>query len=149
MALSERHLIAIREYMKGRSQGESLRIAGFASSTANDHPEYVFKNPEVVAEIERRRAEVEKKATISVDWIVSRLEAIVDDESVSHANKLRALELLAKHLGMLTDRVQLNVEEDIVRRIQAGRDRIAQARIELEAQEDEQATHPNGDSSIH
>lgn len=149
MALSEQMLIAIREYMKGRSQAQSLLTAGYARSTAYDHPEQVFSHPEVVAEIQKRRDEVERKATINVEWIIEKLETIVEAEDVSHANKLRALELLAKHLGMLTDRVTLNVEEDIVRRIQAGRDRIAQARRELEEAEGAEASHSDGSDPVH
>lgn len=147
--LSEQMLIAIREYMKGKPKAVSLLTAGYAKSTAYDHPEQVFDHPAVKAEIQRRRDEVERKATINVNYILEKLEGIVEDETVSHANKLRALEMLAKHLGMLTDRLQVNVEEDIVRRIQAGRERVAAARRQLEAEADEQTDHPDGDNPIH
>jgi len=147
--LSERYLIAIREYMKGRSQGEAMRIAGFSPITANDHPEYVFGRSDVQAEIQRRRDEVERKASISVEWIIENIKTIVEAEDVSHANKLRALELLAKHLGMLTDKVSLNIEDDIVRRIQAGRDRIAAVKAELEEAEGAEASHLDGDNPVH
>lgn len=135
--LSERQLIAIREYLKGRSEAMALRLAGYSESLAATKPAHVFGNPKVQAEIRKRQMENEKKNEVNVSWICQKMMEIVNAENVKDSDKLRALELLGKNKGMFTDKLEVTMKEDLVERLQRGRDRVAARKVEL----DEQAAH--------
>lgn len=51
---------------------------------------------------------------------------------IKQADKLRALEMLGKYLGMFQDQVNIKVEEDIISKLQAGRERV---RVKLSSPE--------------
>lgn len=53
------------------------------------------------------RSKAAKISIVSPDYIVSRIVAIVNEEGAKNSDKLRGLELLARHLGMLTDKQEI------------------------------------------
>lgn len=96
--------------------------AGYAKRGAKQRAHELLQLPEIKARIEELRAEQAKRTEITADYVLTRLrenveramqaEAVYDREGKptgeyrydgNVAN--RALELLGKHLGMFTDRV--------------------------------------------
>jgi phage terminase small subunit len=127
---NEKQLIAVREYLRGKSKATAMRTAGYAESVCTDHPEYVFDHPVVQTEIKRRQMENDKKHEVSVSWLIQKMMDIINSETVSDSNKLRALELLGKNKGMFQDKLEISMKEDLVERLQRGRDRIAKDKAE-------------------
>lgn len=55
---------------------------------------------------------MEKRSEITIDRILSELASIgLNKEAERTADRLRALELAGKHLGMFNDRVAVEVED--------------------------------------
>ncbi len=125
MTLTTRQITVMNLFIEGKTKAEAMRRAGYSDTTANDHPERVFNNPKFKRELEKRQAKMFKKTDITVEYILEHLKNIVDDTETSPANRMRALEALMKHLGMMTDKVDIRIKEDIVDKLQAGRDRVA------------------------
>jgi hypothetical protein len=74
----------------------------------------LMKIPKIKERVEKLRHDVSvsKHAVIAHDrdWIISKVTDIVGDPDARHADKLRALEILAKISGLYDDSNQLVVE---------------------------------------
>lgn len=124
-SLSSRQVIAVREYLKGRTKSEALRIAGYSESIATTRPQHVFDNPKVQAEIARRQEVEEKKAAVTVEWLREKMMEIIEKPGAKDGDKLRALEMLGRNIGMFLDRLEITDKEALVEKLHRGRDRIA------------------------
>jgi len=51
-----------------------------------------------------------KRASVDSEFVLSELRKVAEQEDVAQSTKVRALELLAKHLGMLEDRITLKTD---------------------------------------
>lgn len=107
--------------------GAALR-AGYASSYANRQGYQLMAHPDVAAYIdELTQSKTAKIMSVDPEYVIARVTEIITKEGAKDADKLRGLELLAKHLGMFTEKVELT-----------GKDgeaiQIEQRKIEEEAQ---------------
>jgi len=76
-----------------------------------------------------RRAEM---SGITATYVLEGIRAIADDVNAKHTDRLRAYELLGKHLNLWKDKVEVDVTFDLAERIAEGRKRI-NAAIESDA----------------
>ena len=130
LVASARMITTAREYLKGRTMADALRIAGYSESLASTRPQHVFGNPLFQAELARRQAEYEKRHMVNIDYLRSKMMEIIDKDDVKDADKLRALELLGRNLGMFKDQLEVTMKEDLVERLQRGRERVHKAKEE-------------------
>lgn len=93
-------------YMTCRSPAEACRESGYSVGGAGG----IMAREHIKTEIARRfdviREQVEVSTTVTVEKVVERLweEANREDERSTHGARVTALGLLAKHLGMFTER---------------------------------------------
>lgn len=123
-------IIAAREYLKGRSKCDALRLAGYSESICTTKAQHVFSNPRFQAELARRQAEYEKRHMVNIEYLREKMMEVIEAEDVKDADKLRALELLGRNLGMFKDQLEVTMKEDLVERLQRGRERVNKAKIE-------------------
>ena len=77
--LPERYLVCIDEFLKGKSKTDAMLIAGYSEGTARGRgPALVFGREDVKAEIARRQKKRRQSSSISQDWVLAKLQAIVD-----------------------------------------------------------------------
>ena len=74
------------------SKSDAMRKAGYTEQTATKTQTAYFDRPEMVAEIERRRAELRSKNELNLQWVIERLMAIAS-----------APEKLAKYIVVTKD----------------------------------------------
>lgn len=84
-------------------------------STAAAAAARLLKNVNVSAYIEKRMEERSKRTEVKQDDVVNELakigfakSALLYEMEIKTNDKLKALELLGRHLGMFTDKLQLN-----------------------------------------
>ena len=83
---SLRHMAVIDTYFNnGFKEREALMDNGYAETTAKHMQHQVFHRPDVVAEINRRKARLANRFKLDQEWVVSQL-----------VNRARAGETLAK-----------------------------------------------------
>jgi phage terminase small subunit len=70
----------------------------------------LMKNPVIAKELDKRTAQIAEKTGVEVGEIVAEIRKIAFGKRATNTEKLRALELLGKHLAMFTDR---QVTEDV------------------------------------
>ena len=92
--ISEKHLCVLDFWYENhcRSKAAALMKAGYSKGSAADQAERVFGRPEVKAEIEHRETELRQKNELTVDWVISRLQAVAS-----------APEKLAKYITITED----------------------------------------------
>ena len=69
--------------------------------------------PHVAAYIKKERLKRAETLGIDTDWVISRLIQQAEDEEVKPSDRIRALELIGKNLGLFTDRHEVNVTGDV------------------------------------
>ena len=68
-ALLPRHFLCVEYYMRGMSQIEACRMAGYSESTAETNASRVFRREDVQKAIERRRSDIRKRTEGMVERI--------------------------------------------------------------------------------
>jgi len=57
-----------------------------------------------------KKAGIEKSAEVDAAFVLRELKRVAEQEDVAQSTKVRALELIAKHLGMLEDRLTVKTD---------------------------------------
>ena len=105
MALKPRPQLFVDEYMKDRNATQAAIRAGYSKKTAGSIGEENLKKPEISAEVQRRMAQAGKEHKIDKDRLLSELSKgafhSIDLETWRPVDKLKAIEIIAKLLGLL------------------------------------------------
>ena len=89
---------------------EAARIAGYKDGPHIAKQAYQLMNtPAVKAAIDKRAEDRIKEVNVSVDYVLRKLIRTVEkaDSQENYNATLRGLELMARHLGMLTDKTEI------------------------------------------
>ena len=117
-----------REYLLDLNATQAAIRAGYSPKTAYSMGQRLLKNVEVQKAVQRVMDERSKRTEVNADYVLTNLleivercmqrapvlhkgEQVVDEEGNSvwcfdGKNAIRALELLGKHKGMFTDKLQ-------------------------------------------
>ncbi len=80
--LNQMRLLMVDFYLAGASKADSMRLAGYAESTAKSGIKETFNHPVVLAEIKRRQEALRKKYELNEDWVIQRLMRIADSGAI-------------------------------------------------------------------
>lgn len=100
---ADEYLIDLNATRAYRSAYPSVKRDETAAAAATR----LLKNVNVAAYIQKRKKKREKRTLVSQDQVIEQIKAIAfeeDPEIVSTKDRLRALELLGKHLGLFDPR---------------------------------------------
>ena len=111
--LTDKQKRFVAEYLVDLNATQAAIRAGYSKKTA-DHigPELLGKTC-VLEEVQKAMADREKRTEITQDRVLNELGKVAfakaadyTDATLKYANKLRALELIGKHLGMFDGKTQ-------------------------------------------
>lgn len=98
MPVTSRQKRFILEYLKDLNATKAAERAGYK------HPQVqgsqLLAKPRIKAEIEHEQRGRSDRLRLDSDWIVMRLEQEASDKNNAATARIRALELLGKHLGL-------------------------------------------------
>ena len=101
----------VAEYMVDLNATQAAIRAGYSPKTAFSIGVENLKKPLIQAAIQEARQAQQKRTEITADFVLSELRKIAADDAddgqnsrLRYTNKIRALELLGKHLGMFEKR---------------------------------------------
>jgi phage terminase small subunit len=131
--LTARQRLFVDEYMIDRNATQAAIRAGYSKKTANEQGARLLANVRVWAEVEKRTANASKRSGVSVGYVLSNLEEIIErcmqrapvmegtrqakDGSGNHvwrfdsSGAVKALELIGKHLSMWEQKATVNLDE--------------------------------------
>jgi phage terminase small subunit len=99
----------VEEFFVDYNASAAVRRAGYKvrGDNANRVASKLLNHPLVRIEIEKRKAERAKKTELTADYVLAKL-VDVTEKTEKDADRLRALELLGRHLGLYRDRQEIS-----------------------------------------
>lgn len=121
MGLTPKQERFVEEYLVDLNATAAARRAGYSAKTADRiGPELLGKTcvSQAIAAAKAARSE---RTALTQDYVIEKLKAIAEleasdapDSNLKFTSKLKALELLGKHLGAFTERVEQDATVHIV-----------------------------------
>lgn len=110
MPLTARQRRFAEEYALDLNATQAAIRAGYSRPSAHNQGGRLMRNDAVRDEIARLQAERSARTGLTADYVLIGLMRAAEErgEGASHSARVRALELLGKHLGLFKDK--LNVE---------------------------------------
>ena len=105
MALTPKRAAFVREYLIDLNATQAAIRAGYTERSARVTGTRLLADAAIRAEVEAAQQERAKDTRISAQMVLEGLRGIAEGEA-SDSARVRAYELLGKHLGMFTDRVE-------------------------------------------
>jgi hypothetical protein len=128
-SLSPRQRAFCEEYVVDFIGKAAAIRAGYAIDYADRQASLLKKNAGVAAYIDYLSTSKEAKVvSLDPDYVIQRITAIINKEGTRDGDKLRGLELLARHLGMLRDKTEISGPD-------GGAIEVEQRRVEEEAED--------------
>lgn len=100
----------VQEYLKDLNATKAAIRAGYSEKTASIIGHENLRKPKIAAEIQKAQSASAKRNEITSDEVLKHIARIglhkVDLSQVTPKDQLRALDLLGRHFGMFTDKVE-------------------------------------------
>jgi phage terminase small subunit len=96
--MNKRQSKFVTGFIKTGNATESAMRAGYSSKTAYSIGQRLLKNVEIIREIDMHREAISKKADLTVSQVVREIWQLAR-QAQSETNRLRAYDMLMKHLG--------------------------------------------------
>jgi phage terminase small subunit len=97
----------IDEYLVDLNGAAAVRRAGYKTTNPNRIATRLLNHPLVQRELDTRQSKTREKLALSAEYVISKLIDITE-MTAKDADKLRALELLGRHLGLYRDRQEIS-----------------------------------------
>lgn len=107
--LNARQKRFVEEYLVDLNATQAAIRAGYSEKTAESQASRLLRNVKVAAAVEAGKAELSERTQVTQEWVVAKLRENVENgiQWCQGATVNGALNLLGKHLGMYTDRVDI------------------------------------------
>ena len=106
------------EYLKDYNGKQAAIRAGYSEKSAENQASRMLRLVKVAEYLGKRQIEKEKKIGITIEAIIDELKevgfGVVDGEKLKMNDKIKALELLGKHLGMFSEGKDKETEVNIM-----------------------------------
>ena len=106
------------EYLKDYNGKQAAIRAGYSEKSAETQASRMLSYAKVAEYLGKRQIEKEKKIGITIEAIIEELRevgfGVVDGEKLKMNDKIKALELLGKHLGMFSENKDKETEVNIM-----------------------------------
>lgn len=100
------------EYLKDKNATQAAKRAGYSEKTAYSIGVQLLKKSEIQEFLKEKQEEAAANTTITVTGIVEKLREIASNPLAKDSDRIRALELIGKYLGMFTERVEMKGQLD-------------------------------------
>lgn len=101
----------MQEYLKDLNATAAARRAGYSERTACEQAARLLANVKIQSAVQAAQQARQQRTEIDQDYVIQKLKEIADKDAsdapesdLKYGNKLKALELLGKHLGAFDDR---------------------------------------------
>ena len=106
--LTEKQKRFVAEYLIDLNATQAAIRAGYSERTANEQGARLLAHVSVKEALDKERRKRERRTEITADRVLQELADIgFDKESERTTDRLKALELVGKHLAMFTDKVEM------------------------------------------
>lgn len=100
----------VTEFLRDRNATQAAIRAGYSPPGATSAGLQNLRNPLVISKIKEQTEEKSALSGVDAEFVLRELKRVAEQEDVAQSTKVRALELIAKHLGMLEDRLTVKTD---------------------------------------
>lgn len=113
--LTPKQAAFVQEYLVDLNATQAAIKAGYSEKTAAEQASRLLTNVKVQEAVMKGRDKLANKVEVTTEKVLGGLlkEASADDGPMCKAARVKAWELLGKHLGLLTDRSKVEVSGDV------------------------------------
>ena len=108
--LTHKQSAFLEEYLKDRDGRAAAIRAGYSPKAADSVAHNNLAHPVVASKLREISARSALRSEVDAAFVLRELKRVAEQEDVAQSTKVRALELIAKHLGMLEDRISLKTD---------------------------------------
>ena len=102
-----------REFAISGNGTQSAVAAGYSERSAHVTASRLLRVANVAAAIEAERGRLRERSDLRTDDVIRGLRQIAEDDSAKNSDRIRAYELLGKHLRLFVDRVETMHSVDV------------------------------------
>ena len=103
---SPRHQAFVHHYLETGNGTKSAILAGYSERSAAAAASRLLRNPEIIGAVEAELARRAEISGISSKFVLEGIRGIAENGEARNADKLRAYELLGKHLRLFADKAE-------------------------------------------
>ena len=93
----------VREYIVDNNGTQAAIRAGYSPNGAEVSAHRLLRHARVAAEVRKGQAKLADRTALDVEWVLNKLHEEARG-AVSDASRIRATELIGKHIGMFVER---------------------------------------------
>ena len=90
----------VKFFIESSNATAAAKAAGYADKSAYETGCKLKRHPKVAAAIKKVMSKSLIQAEISAKYVVDKIQAVIEDPNAYNKDKLQALNLLGKHLGV-------------------------------------------------
>jgi phage terminase small subunit len=125
----------IAEYAHSLNGTQSVIAAGYSKKTARVTAAQLLAKPNIRSAVEKTQARRLKRADITADRVLEEIASVafveMNPSDVKPSDKLNALGTLARHLGLLVDKQQIDTRMSVLS-VSVSAEDLAQAKALVE-----------------
>ena len=119
--LTEKQKRFCEEYLIDLNATQAAIRAGYSVKYADREGHKLVENSRVLDYLNKLRGEQSDRTGITADTVLKELKKIaLADTEITGKEKIKALELLGKHLGMFNDKIETDVDTELNIKINYG-----------------------------
>ena len=124
--LTPRQAAFVREYLVDLNATQAAIRAGYSEDTAKQQGARLLTNADVLAAVDAGKAQRAAELKVTASDVVRILlkEATADDGPTCKTGRVKAAELLGKHLAMFTEASKVEVTGDVTAYLAASLERM-------------------------
>lgn len=125
MALTPKQTAFINEYLIDLNATQAAIRAGYSPKNAGKIGPELLGKTRIKSEIEKRLKRREQQALITAEEVINGIRDIAFDNRAKYNDKLKAFELLGKHLKLFTDKIEEKSDTTLTVKLEGELDKWA------------------------
>ena len=113
MSLNPKRAAFVREYLIDLNATQAAIRAGYSERTARQQGTRLLSDASIQSAVQTAVEQRARTTQVTAEMVVTGLQAIAEG-GTSESARVRAYELLGKHLGMFTERSEVTFKQDIL-----------------------------------
>ena len=96
-----------QEYLIDLNATQAAIRAGYSQKTAQQASSRLFLNVVIKDDIQRLQADRSAKLKVTAEFVLQTILSVINSDTARDSDKLKAAELLGRHLGMFNDKLKV------------------------------------------
>lgn len=106
--LTKKQQLFVENYLLSFNGTKAAIAAGYSPKTARIQASVMLAKPNIKEEVDKRCLDITGKTMDKIAYLIGYWQSVIDNPAVSQKDRLKASELMAKYLGLFSERVEIS-----------------------------------------